>query len=106
MNKHDERTPAVRERDKRIAALEKKVDGILEGILMDVRNLDARLQVVYSRVSEEIARQATELGAEIANQFAAARAGEMQELTERVAALEAWTQEMDEMDVLPEQEDG
>ncbi|MGB2984931.1 MAG: hypothetical protein WBE26_03530 [Phycisphaerae bacterium] len=97
MNKYDERTPAARARDKRIAALEKKVDGIL----MDVRNLDARLQVVYSRVSAEVARQATDLGAELAHQFAAARRREMQELAARVLALEAWTQEMDEMDVVP-----
>lgn len=89
--------------------------------------LAERLGTLYSHALKEIARQAVELAAEIANQFAAARRDEIRELTERVdkllrqtelfarggsdlvariAALEAWTHEMDEMEMLPEERDG
>jgi len=103
------RVEALEEQPGRLICMESRVDysGVrIDDLYSRITALEERVEalakaadITYSRVSEEIARQATELGADIANQFAAARAGEMQELTGRVARLE---QRQDEMDVVPD----
>ena len=77
----------------RIEAVEEILEAPLDSIRRSalrvrIEKIEERIEALYARVSEEVARQATELGADIANQFAAARAGELQELTGRVARLE------------------